>query len=101
MPPLKSLHCRPLTARDFVYVCDEFLGQTYQNGPYVILVGHESYCATYKGQTFSWGLEFFNEAVRACAKHERDVARMLIPSAYTQRCERVERGLARRQQEGN
>jgi hypothetical protein len=59
-----------LTARDFVYVYEPGIGQTYQNGPYLILVGRNSYCATYKGQTFSWGLEFFNEAVRVCARHD-------------------------------
>jgi hypothetical protein len=59
-----------LTARDFVYVYEPGIGQTYQNCAYVILVGRNSYCCTYKGQTFTWGLDYFNEAVRACAKHD-------------------------------
>jgi hypothetical protein len=59
-----------LTARDFTYVYEVGIGQTYQNGPYLILAGSNSYAATYKGQTFSCGLEFFNEAVEACASFE-------------------------------
>jgi hypothetical protein len=61
-----------LTALDFAYVYEPGIGQTYQNGPYMILVGRNSrsYAVTYKGQTFSWGLDYFNEAVRACAKHD-------------------------------
>jgi hypothetical protein len=83
-----------------VYVYEPGLGQTYQNGPYMILAGRNSYAATYRGQTFTWGLYFFNEAVQACARHDRDRARKLIPSLYTQRCERAEKGFSRRHQEG-
>jgi hypothetical protein len=60
-----------LTARDFVYVNDEVLGQTYQNGPYTILVGGRSYYAvTYKGRTIAYNLRDFLSAIEACAKHD-------------------------------
>jgi hypothetical protein len=59
-----------LTARDFVYVYEPGIGQTYQNGPYLIGVGRSTYSCNYQGQCFSWGLEYFNEAVRACARHD-------------------------------
>jgi hypothetical protein len=29
-----------------------------------------SYAYNYRGQCFTWGLEFFTEAVEACARHE-------------------------------
>jgi hypothetical protein len=59
-----------LTSRDFVYVYEPGIGTTYQNGPYLILVGRQSYACTYKGRTFTWGLEYFSQAVEACAKFE-------------------------------
>jgi len=46
------------------------IGQTYQNGPYMIQVGRASYAANYQGQCFSWGHEDFLSAAQACAKHE-------------------------------
>jgi len=78
----------PLTARDFVYRYEAGLGQFYENGSYRILAGRDSYCATYRGQTFSWGLEFFNEAIEACARHE--ARRNHDSCSYTQRCQMVE-----------
>jgi hypothetical protein len=68
--PIKPRHLAPLTAHDFVYRYEAGLGQFYQNGPYLILVGCNSYCATYRGQTFRWGLSDFLSAIEACAKHE-------------------------------
>jgi hypothetical protein len=60
-----------LTARDFVYVNDDGLGPSYQNGPYVILVGSRSYYAvTYQGKTIDYNLRDFFSAIEACAKHE-------------------------------
>jgi hypothetical protein len=79
-----------LTARDFTLVYEPGIGQSYQNGPYTILMGRESYAVTYKGQTIKWGLTDFLSAVEACAKHARDVERKLIPSAYTRRCQMIE-----------
>jgi hypothetical protein len=58
-----------LTARDFVYVYEPGIGQTYQNGPYLIGVGRTTYSCNFSGQCFSWGLEDFLSAVEACAKH--------------------------------
>jgi hypothetical protein len=37
----------------------------------MILVGNSSYACTYKGQTFSWGIECFLTAVEQCAKFEQ------------------------------
>jgi hypothetical protein len=60
-----------LTLRDFAFINDRELGSlAYQHGPYVILVGRETYACTYKGQTFSWGHESIQSAVEACARHE-------------------------------
>jgi hypothetical protein len=59
-----------LTARDFVYVYEPGIGQTYQNGPYLIGVGRSTYSCNYQGQCFSWGLEYFTEAIGACARHD-------------------------------
>jgi hypothetical protein len=59
-----------LTIRDFAYVREPGIGQTYQNGPYMILVGRKTYSVAYKGQTFSWGLESITEAVEAVAQFE-------------------------------
>jgi hypothetical protein len=60
-----------LTARDFVYVNDEVIGRSYQNGPYAILVGSRSYYAvTYQGRTIDYNLRCFPAAIQACAKHE-------------------------------
>jgi hypothetical protein len=78
MPTLKPINRRPLaplTARDFVYRYEAGLGQFYENGPYLILVGRNSYCATYRGQTFSWGLEDFLSAVETCARHDTEQRR--------------------------
>jgi hypothetical protein len=58
-----------LTPVDFVFVKDPELGQTYQKGPYTILVGRGTYSAACKGQTFSWGLESITEAVGAVERH--------------------------------
>jgi hypothetical protein len=59
-----------LTIRDFTYRYDrEVGGQTYQNGPYLILVGRETYACNCRGQCFSWGHESILEAVEACEKH--------------------------------
>jgi hypothetical protein len=72
-----------LTLRDFTFVYDkEIGGQTYQNGPFLILVGRNTYSCTYKGQTFSWGHESILSAVEACEKRDRDIRRKLIPSLY-------------------
>jgi hypothetical protein len=60
-----------LTPRDFVYVNDDVLGPSYQNGPYVILVGSRSYYAvTYKGKTIDYNLRDFLSAIEACAAHD-------------------------------
>jgi hypothetical protein len=60
-----------LTSRDFVYVNDEVIGRSYQNGPYAILVGGRSYYAvTYQGRTIAYNLRCFPAAVRACAEHD-------------------------------
>jgi hypothetical protein len=59
-----------LTARDFVYVYEPGIGQTYQNCAYMITVGRASYACNYRGQCFSWGLEDFLSAIEACAKHD-------------------------------
>jgi hypothetical protein len=60
-----------LTARDFVYVNDEVIGRSYQNGPYAILVGGRSYYAvTYQGRTIAYNLRCFPAAIEACAKHD-------------------------------
>jgi hypothetical protein len=71
-----------LTIRDFIYVNDEILGPSYQNGPFTIGVGRASYSCNYKGQTFSWGHESILSAVEACELHDRQIGRKLIPSAY-------------------
>jgi hypothetical protein len=72
-----------LTIRDFAYVNDEVIGRSYQNGPYTILVGTNSYACTYKGQTFSWGLRSILEAVCACGEYED---KMNIPEADKTLC---------------
>jgi len=59
-----------LTARDFAYVYEPGIGETYQNGPYTILCGRESYAVTYKGRTIDYNLRDFLSAVEACAAHE-------------------------------
>ena len=60
-----------LSPRDFVYVNDEVIGRSYQNGPYAILVGARSYYAvTYQGQTIAYNLRCFPAAVQACARYE-------------------------------
>jgi len=59
-----------LTARDFTYRYEPGIGQTYQNGPYLITVGRATYACNYKGRCFSWGHEDFLSAIEACAKHE-------------------------------
>jgi hypothetical protein len=60
-----------LTARDFVYVYEPGIGQTYQNGPYMIIVGARSYyAANYQGRTIAYNLRDFLSAVDACAKHD-------------------------------
>jgi hypothetical protein len=88
-----------LGPRDFVYVNDEVIGQSYQNGPYAILVGSRSYYAvTYQGRTIAYNLRCFPAAIEACAKHARDVERKLIPSLYTRRCENTETGFTRHQE---
>jgi hypothetical protein len=62
-----------LTARDFVYVYEPGIGQSYQNGPYLISVGHtplcSSYTVTYRGQRLGWHMDFLS-AVRACRQHD-------------------------------
>jgi hypothetical protein len=60
-----------LTARDFVYVYEPGIGQTYQNGPYMIIVGARSYyAANYQGRTIAYNLRDFLSAIEACAKHD-------------------------------
>jgi hypothetical protein len=59
-----------LTARDFTYVYEPGIGQTYQNGPYTIIVGNLTYAVTYKGQTIKWAIPDFLSAIEACAKHD-------------------------------
>jgi hypothetical protein len=60
-----------LTARDFTYVYEPGIGQTYQNGPYVIIVGARSYyAANYQGRTIAYNLRDFLSAIEACAKHD-------------------------------
>jgi hypothetical protein len=59
-----------LTLRDFAFVREPELGLTYQHGPYLILIGRQSYSCSYKGQTFSWGHESIQSAVEACGHHE-------------------------------
>jgi hypothetical protein len=86
--PIHRRPLAPLTARDFVYRYEAGLGKFYENGPYRILVGRNSYCATYRGQTFSWGLSDFLSAVEACACHE--ARRTHGSSRYTQRCQLIE-----------
>jgi hypothetical protein len=90
MPTLKLFHRRPalLTARDFAYVCDEFLGETYQCGSYLIGVGRETYACNYQGRCFKWGLADFLSAVETCARHE--ARRNHGSSRYTQRCQLIE-----------
>jgi hypothetical protein len=68
-----------LTARDFTYVNDEVLGQTYRHGSYVIGVGRETYAITYQGRTIDYDLRDFLSAVEACARHEAK----RISDAYT------------------
>jgi hypothetical protein len=62
-----------LTARDFVYVYEPGIGQSYQNGPYLIRVEHtplcSSYTVTYRDQRLSWHQDFLS-AVAACQRHE-------------------------------
>ena len=65
----KKLQSAKLTARDFAYVYEPGIGQTYQNGPYLITVGRSSYAANYRGQCFSWDLDFLS-AIDACARHQ-------------------------------
>jgi hypothetical protein len=67
---MQIMTSKKLTARDFVYVYELGVGQTYQNGPYLIGVGRNTYSCNYRGQCFSWGLEDFLSAVEACAKHD-------------------------------
>jgi hypothetical protein len=69
---MKASPGKKLTIRDFAFVNDPGVGGlTYQNGPYLILVGRESYSCAYKGLTFSWGHESITEAVEACDKRAR------------------------------
>jgi hypothetical protein len=76
-----------LGSRDFVYVNDEVIGRSYQNGPYAILVGSRSYYAvTYQGRTIAYNLRCFPAAVEVCAKH--DAARRA--HLYTRRCQMIE-----------
>ena len=103
MPPPKPLHRRPsalLTARDFVYVYEPGLGQTYQNGPYMIRplpYGYsQGYRVYYRGGPMLTMTETFLSAIDACARHEALANQ--VPSLYTQRCERIERGLSRHQE---
>jgi hypothetical protein len=62
-----------LSARDFVYVYEPGIGQSYQNGPYLISVGHtplcSSYTVTYQNQRLSWHQDFLS-AVAACQRHD-------------------------------
>lgn len=59
-----------LTVRDFAFVHEPDLGQTYQNGPYLIQVGRTTYAVSYRGQVFTWGLESITEAIRAVEAFE-------------------------------
>jgi hypothetical protein len=69
---MKTSPGKKLTIRDFAFVNDpEVGGLTYQNGPYLILVGRESYSCACEGLTFSWGHESIAEAVEAVEKHAR------------------------------
>jgi hypothetical protein len=82
-----------LSARDFVYVYEPGIGQSYQNGPYLISVGHtplcSSYTVTYRDQRLSWHQDFLS-AVAACQRHE-------ATRLYTRRCENAEQGLRRQE----
>jgi hypothetical protein len=60
-----------LTARDFTYVYEPGIGQTYQNGPYLITVGHSTYSCHYQGQCLTWGCGDFLSAIEACARHDQ------------------------------
>jgi hypothetical protein len=64
-----------VTLNDFVYVREPELGQTYQNGPYLIQVGPKSYAVSYRGQVFTWGLESILQAVEAVNAFEVQRAR--------------------------
>lgn len=82
-----------LTPRDFVYVYEPGIGQTYQNGPYLITVPRASYmlgtkylCA-YRGQTFTDAEDFLG-AVEECSQFEeqrraREGAPVVEPTLYT------------------
>jgi hypothetical protein len=71
MQATKRAERAKLIARDFVFVNDDVLGPSYQNGPYVILVGDRSYYAvTYQGKTIDYNLRDFLSAIEACAAHE-------------------------------
>jgi hypothetical protein len=59
-----------LTIRDFTYVNDEVIGKSWQNGPYAILVGRNSYAVTYQGRTIAWNLRDILSAIEVVAKHE-------------------------------
>jgi hypothetical protein len=59
-----------LTIRDFTFVNDELIGPSYQNGPYAILVGRNSYAVIYRGQSVDYDFTDILSAVEACAKHE-------------------------------
>lgn len=63
-----------LSARDFVYVYEPGIGQTYQNCSYLITVPRtawpfSTYVCSYRGQRFTEA-EGFLSAVDACAKFE-------------------------------
>jgi hypothetical protein len=77
-----------LTARDFTYVYEPGIGQSYQNGPYLIGVGRDTYSCNYQGRCFQWGLTDFLSAIEACAKH--DAARRTQAHLYTRRCQMIE-----------
>lgn len=76
-----------VTLNDFVYVREPELGQTYQNGPYLIQVGPKSYAVSYQGQVFTWGLESITAAVDAVNAFEvqRERAKVAINAARAAR----------------
>jgi hypothetical protein len=63
-----------LTARDFVYVYEPGIGQTYQNGPYLIRplpYGYsQGYRVYYQHGPMLTMTETFLSAIEACARHD-------------------------------